>query len=393
MENPSGTASTPTHLLPVEVHCHGFAGVDFSEFSLLDLELLEEVCAKEGVLSIPTLYLHHHRLGEFVKFMHRYDAMRRAGRIPHVVGVALEGPLLSSHGGTPGDTVWAPTRAEWELLAGLGDYGLCYMVLSPDAFSPASDFYGQTFDRHPGFDWIVPLLMGHGVRPALGHFTRTDPNLSAALVKDIVDIAWASEWNGRGARVVTDHLFNDMPLNIRHAFRTTRARAARESTLASYDLPGWSLDTMEQIAGPVPAAIMNEAAAGRIAACINFDGEHVDLAIASRAVNLMGLENSMMMTDRCDSARLGGQDLTQGEENGLWYQEGGIVAAGSQPLAQQMRNAIGNDIEGRRLWDLAAGTAHRAFGLANPTASDLPDGMLAATHERWAAVDTVSAGR
>ncbi|MER5473888.1 hypothetical protein ABZX90_10095 [Streptomyces sp. NPDC002935] len=394
MGNLSDSAEqTRAPLLPVEVHCHGFEGVDFSEFSLLDLEALEEVCAREGVLSIPTLYLHHHRLAEFEKFMHRYDAMRRAGRIPHVVGVALEGPLLSSHGGTPADTVWAPTRAEWERLARLGDYGLCYMVLSPDAFSPASDFHGQTFERHPGFAWIVPLLMGHGVRPALGHFTRSDPRLAAQLVTDIVDIAWDAEWNGQGARVVTDHLFNDMPLNIRHAFRTTRARQTREATLASYDLPGWTLDAMDEIAGPVPGAIMREAAAGRIAACINFDGDHVDLDIASRAVVLMGLENSMMMTDRCDSARLGGQDLTQGEENGLWYQAGGIVAAGSQPLAQQMRNAIGRSIEGPELWDLAAGTAHRAFGLTALDASELPDGMLAASHAGWASLETVGGSR
>ncbi|MGW8552653.1 hypothetical protein [Streptomyces tubercidicus] len=392
MENISGSAEQAHHpLLPVEVHCHGFAGVDFSEFALLDLELLERVCAQEGVLSIPTLYLHHQRLGEFEEFMRRYDAMRRAGRIPHVVGVALEGPLLSSHGGTPADTVWAPTRAEWERLARLGDYGLCYMVLSPDAFSPASDFHGQTFDRHPGFEWIVPMLLGHGVRPALGHFTRADPRLSAQLVKDIVDIAWDAEWNGEGARVVTDHLFNDMPLTIRHAFRTTRARATRDATLASYDLPGWTLDAMDEIAGPVPAAIMRGAAAGRIAACINFDGEHVDLAIAGRAVNLMGLENSMMMTDRCDSARLGGQELTQGEENGLWYQSGGIVAAGSQPLAQQMRNAMGREIRGRQLWDLAAGTAHRAFGLTGLGEGLLPEGVHAEIHQQWASFDIADA--
>ncbi|WP_411139191.1 hypothetical protein [Streptomyces sp. C10] len=93
------------------------------------------------------------------------------------------------------------------------------------------------------------------------------------------------------------------------------------------------------------------------------------------------------MTDRCDSARLGGQELTQGEENGLWYQSGGIVAAGSQPLAQQMRNAMGRDIRGRELWDLAAGTAHRAFGLTALEAGLLPDGMLAAAHEQWASFD------
>ncbi|AEV87115.1 hypothetical protein ACWT_6098 [Actinoplanes sp. SE50] len=348
--------------LPIEVHCHGFGRVDFSEFATLDLEELDRQCAEEGVLSIPTLYLHRDRLTDFEQFMHRYHALRRAGRLPHVAGVALEGPLLASHGGTPKATVWAPTRHEWERLAKLGSLGLVYTVVSPDAFTAASGLYEALDDRHPRLDWIVPLLMEHGVRPALGHFTRADELASAELVHDIVEMAWQSEWTGQGARVVTDHLFNDMPLRIRHAFRTSAARKVRDSTLAAYDLPNWTLADMGEIAGPVPAVIMREAAAGRLSACINFDGEHVDLAIATRAVELMGYSNAMMMTDRCDSARIGGQALHQTEENGLWYQDGGIVAAGSQPLAKQMRNAQVNGISDADLWQLATSTAHRAFG-------------------------------
>ncbi|MFF2773863.1 hypothetical protein ACFVU3_03065 [Streptomyces sp. NPDC058052] len=359
--------------LPVEVHCHGFGEVDFSEFGALDLLLLDRKCAEENVACIPTLYLRRSKLGEFEQFMRRYHAMRTAGRIPHIVGIALEGPLLASHGGTPATTVWAPTRHEWERLAVLGDLGLVYTVVSPDAFTSASGLHDNLDDRHPRFDWIVPLLMAHGVRPALGHFTRDEPKGAAELVHDIVDLAWESEFNGSGTRVITDHLFNDMPLNIRHAFRTSAARAKRESTIAAYDLPGWTLADMDTIAGPVPAAIMQEAAAGRIAACINFDGEHVDLEIASRAVELMGFRNSMMMTDRCDSARIGGQALHQTDDNGLWYQDGGIVAAGSQPLARQMRNARGMGVTDEPLWQLVAGTAHRAFGTGAET--ELPAGV------------------
>ncbi|WP_369173399.1 hypothetical protein AB5J49_38030 [Streptomyces sp. R28] len=353
--------------LPVEVHCHGFGEVDFSEFGALDLLLLDRKCAEENVACIPTLYLRQSKLADFEQFMRRYHAMRTAGRIPHIVGIALEGPLLASHGGTPAATVWAPTRHEWERLANLGELGLVYTVVSPDAFTAASGLHDNLDDRHPRFEWIVPLLMAHGIRPALGHFTRDEPKGAAELVHDIVDLAWGSEWNGSGTRVITDHLFNDMPLNIRHAFRTSAARAKRESTLAAYDLPGWTLADMDRIAGPVPAAIMQEAAAGRIAACINFDGEHVDLEIAGRAVELMGYGNSMMMTDRCDSARIGGQALHQTEDNGLWYQDGGIVAAGSQPLARQMRNAREIGVTDAPLWQLVAGTAHRAFGTSAPT--------------------------
>jgi N-acetylglucosamine-6-phosphate deacetylase len=349
--------------LPVEVHCHGFDDVDFSEFATLDPVTLDRKCAREAVLCIPTLYLHRDRLGEFEGFMRRFGELRRAGRLPHLVGVALEGPLLSSHGGTPAATVWAPTRHEWERLAALGRHGLLYMVMSPDAFTPASGLYPNLDSRHPRFDWIVPLLMQHGVRPALGHFMRADPPGSAELVRDIVALAWTATWTGAGARAVTDHLFNDMPLTIRHAFRTSAARASREATLAGYRLHTWTLDDLPEIAGPVPAAIMREAAAGRISACVNFDGEHVDLAIARRAVELMGPDRAMVMTDRCDSARIGGQELFRSDENGLWYQSGGIVAAGSQPLARQIRNGLNIGIPYRDMWQLAARSAHASFAV------------------------------
>jgi N-acetylglucosamine-6-phosphate deacetylase len=358
---PSGGHS---ELPPVEVHCHGFGDVDFSDFTKVDLDRLEEWCAREGVLSLPTMYLHRSQLAEFEAFVREYHRMRGDGRLQHIAGIALEGPLLASHGGTPAATVWAPTRHEWERLAALGPYGLMYTVVSPDAFSPASELTGQPGAQETGFDWIVPLLMAHGIRPALGHFTRADPAASAELVDEIAELAWQAEWAGNGVRVVTDHLFNDMPLNIRHAFRTSRARAERDAVIASYDLPSWTLDRMAEIAGPVPAAIMRQAAAGRIGACINFDGEHVDLAIAARAVQLMGAENSMMMTDRCDSARLGGQGLHHIEDNGLWYQQDGIVAAGSVPLARQQANALSQGLTPAEVQALVAGTAHRVFGIS-----------------------------
>ncbi|MFS0696655.1 hypothetical protein [Streptomyces nitrosporeus] len=349
--------------MPVEVHCHGFGDVDFSDFTRVDLVRLDAWCAREGVLSLPTMYLHRDRLGEFEDFVRLYDRMRGDGELPHIAGIALEGPLLASHGGTPASTVWAPTRREWERLAALGDHGLMYTVVSPDAFSPSSPLSGVPGTGPDDFGWILPALLAHGVRPALGHFTRDDPARSADLVQEMVDTAWRSEWSGTGVRVVTDHLFNDMPLNIRHAFRTSAARRKRDETVASYDLPGWTLATMAEAAGPVPAAIMNEAARGRLGACINFDGEHVDLEIAARAIRLMGVGNTMIMTDRCDSARLGGQELHRTAENHLWYQDEGVVAAGSVPLERQMANARAQGFSDEEITQLVAGTAHRVFGL------------------------------
>lgn len=351
-----------TPSLPVEVHCHGFGSVDFSDFDTLDLDVLQRHCRDEGVLAIPTLYLHRSALGSFENFMRRYDEARRSGRLPNVVGIALEGPLLASHGGTPAATVWPPDKFEWARLAALGDLGLLYMVMSPDAFAPASELRDMLHSDTPGFEWIIPRLLARGVRPALGHFTKADPSASAECVKDILAMAHAGAWLGSGSPVVTDHLFNDMPLKIKHAFRTSRARAQRDATIQAYDLPNWTLHDMEEIAGPVPAAIMQGAAAGRLAACLNFDGEHVDNAIATRAVQLMG-GNAMLMTDRCDSARLAGQALHQEGETGLWYQSNGLVAAGSQPMDRQMCNAREQGFGEAALWTLAAGTAHKAFGL------------------------------
>ncbi|MFJ6750699.1 MULTISPECIES: hypothetical protein [unclassified Streptomyces] len=348
---------------PVEVHCHGFGDVDFSDFTQVDLDRLDMWCEGEGVLALPTMYLHRDRLGEFEGFMRRYAAKRADGLLPHIPGVALEGPLLSHRGGTPQSTVWAPSRNEWERLAALGDHGLVYTVVSPDAFSPESVLQDDPHLKDSDFEWIVPTLLSRGVRPALGHFTRDDPARSAATVDAIVETAYRSEWNGNGVRVTTDHLFNDMPLNIRHAFRTDRARAQRDEVIASYDVPNWTLDNISEMAGPVPGAIIKQAVNGRIAACINFDGEHVDLTLATRAVQLMGPRNAMIMTDRCDSARLGGRALHHTGDNGLWYEENGVVAAGSQPLARHIANARANGLSDADISFLITRTAHRTFGI------------------------------
>ena len=353
-----------TGQLPVEVHCHGFGPVDFSDLSALDLDRLEAACVAEGVCVIPTLYLHHDSLDAFEAMLDSYAARRADGELRHIVGIALEGPLLASHGGTPRATVWLPTWREWERLAACGRKGLVYTVMSPDAFARGSGLAGEIDGGSPRFEDFVPLLAGSGVRPALGHFARSDPGRSAAFVERIIDLAWQSGWDGPGLPVVTDHLFNDMPLAIRHAFRTSRARADRDETIASYHLEEWTLEGADEILGPVPAAIIRNAAAGRIAACINFDGEHVDRDIAKRAIELMGTGNTMIMTDRCDSARLGRQQLHHESENTLWYQQDGVVAAGSQPLSRQVGNARESGFSDDQIWQLVAGTAHRVFGLS-----------------------------
>jgi N-acetylglucosamine-6-phosphate deacetylase len=358
--------------LPVEMHCHSIGQVDFSDFATLDLVALNATAATEGVACVPTLYLRHDRLDEFVAFMRRFHALRERGLLPYLPGVALEGPLLASHGGTPSATVWPPTRHEWEKLASCASLGLVYVVISPDALTPHSDLHDRLTLAHPDLRWIVRLLVDAGVRPALGHYTKADAAGAAELTYEIVDEAWTGDSPIPGARVVTDHLFNDMPLPFKHAFRTRKARAERDSLIASYDLPSWNLADLPEQVGPVAAAIMRLCHEGKVASCINFDGEHVDLAIAARAVEVIGSRNIMLMTDRCDAARLGGQDLQRNAENSLWYQNGGVVAAGSQPIDRQINNARAAGVPEHVLWDLISFTPQTTLGLAkdpwlNPT--------------------------
>ncbi|MCQ1575875.1 hypothetical protein [Streptomyces parvus] len=347
--------------LPVEVHCHGLGDVDFSDFSRMDLKELNEAARAEGIICIPTLYLRQKRLDDFVGFMREFSRMRADGELRYVGAMALEGPLVASFGGTPATSVWAPSREEWEKLASCGPLGLAYLMVSPDALTAGSYLAPALPAGYPDLEWIVTILVEHGIRPALGHFTREDPQLGADCVEAAISAAEAADFPGKGVRVITDHLFNEMPLLIKHAFRTSRAKAERERIIASYDLPSWNLADLHEQVGPVPAAIIRAAHAGRITACLNFDGEHVDFAIAQRAVELAGPSNMMLMTDRSDTPDLGGQHLHRDSENSLWYQGDGVVAAGTQPIDKQIANVRGLGVPESDIWHLISFTAYRTF--------------------------------
>jgi hypothetical protein len=69
--------------------------------------------------------------------------------------------------------------------------------MSPDAFTAASSLRDGFSADDLSFEPIIPLLLAHGVRRALGHFTRADPNRSAAMI----EIVWSSSWGGRSAPI------------------------------------------------------------------------------------------------------------------------------------------------------------------------------------------------
>jgi N-acetylglucosamine-6-phosphate deacetylase len=352
--------------LPVEFHCHGIGNIDFSDLDRLSLEAVEAAARAEGVRCLPTVSLPYRQLDRFVSVMGEFAERRAAGAHTHVVGLALEGPLLGSFGGTPADGVWAPTRAEWERLAACGPLGLRAMVLSPDALLPASPLAALRGPQHPDLAWVVRLLVDHGVRPALGHFLRSDPARTAECIREALDLAAGAGVRPFSGGVVTDHLFNDMPLHFVHAWRTEERRPARRAELAGARLDEWSLGSVVELCGDVPGTLIREAHAGRLTLCLNFDGDHVDIEVARRAAELVGSRSVIVMTDRTDRPCFGGQPLSRRPDNSLYYQSDGIVAAGSTGIDRQILTMRGAGIPERDVWAMACFTPSAVLGLPAP---------------------------
>lgn len=318
----------------IDFHCHGVGRFDFTEIQALDLEEIENILATRKQQAILTLYLPKPNFEDFLNLMETFNKGKKAGKFDHLVGFALEGPLLASHGGTPEKGVWMPSRLHWQEIAACGKKGLIYVILSPDAQLLGSNFQ---FDVScPNIKWIAETLLEGGVLPAPGHFIKVDPQGSAKLLQDIFDVVVT--W-GRGS-TITDHLFNDMPRNFKHAWRTPEERANREVEIKALDLESWNLTNLEEKLGIVPAVMIRNTRKGLVKICQNFDGEHVDLAIVKKIVELVGAENMLMMTDSIESKRLAGRHLHRMQGSTLLYQDEGIVAAGSQSVIQQITNRV-----------------------------------------------------
>ncbi|MDF2940564.1 MAG: hypothetical protein K0R66_1206 [Gammaproteobacteria bacterium] len=319
----------------LDFHCHGVGRFDFTEIFDIQLQEIEDILATRHHRSILTLYLPKQNFDDFLFLMDIYSRGKNAGRFKHIAGIGLEGPLLASHGGTPETGVWNPSKYHWKKFAELGKKGLIYVIFSPDA--PLDKTVSNTlFTAAPSTTWIAETLLSGEVLPNPGHFLKNDPLASAKALQDIFDVVAA--W-GQGA-IGTDHLFNDMPLNFKHAWRTTTDKARRDEEVKALNLDSWTVRNLEEKLGPVPATIICNAHKGLVKAAQNFDGEHVDLAIVKKAVELIGDENIMMMTDSIESKRLAGRNLHMKENSTLLYQDEGIVAAGSQDVSRQINNML-----------------------------------------------------
>ncbi len=319
--------------MPIDFHGHGVGKFDFMAIPELSLDSVERSLRDEQVQSILTLYLPQQHFDAFLSLVDVFAAGRASGRYRYIVGLALEGPVLASHGGTPKMGVWMPNKGQWKALASRGSSGLRYIVLSPDGHWNHDGGEGDDASA-PDMAWVVECLLDGGVLPAFGHMRKDAPQECGARIRDLLKVV---ERANKGP-IVTDHLYNDMPLNFRHAWRTASARMCRAAELRGHSVHRWNSDNIVEEVGPVPGAILDGARRGLIKVCLNFDGEHVDLAISTRTVEVMGADKFLLMTDRIQSRRLGGHTLRKRNDSSLLYQEGGIVAGGSQTPVQQIQN-------------------------------------------------------
>lgn len=334
---------------PIDFHCHGISKFDFTEPSKISLANLDEHLEIEGTSAILTLYLRKDRVQNLDNLIKEYHAGYIKGIYKNIRGIALEGPLLSSFGGTPKVGQWIPTKEEWRSIFELGKYGLCYIVISPDY---------QIDEKNPSYpdsiEWIMEEMLRYNILPALGHFRKDNPEYSANSIKNI--LRYVKENNL--PPIVTDHLYNDMPLNFKHSFRNQAEREKSDEALQKLLSADWHKENLEDILGAVPAAIIQGAKEGLLKICLNFDGDHVDIRLCKKTVEYVGSENLMIMTDRIQSKILGGQYLTERLENTLLYQEAGIVAGGTQSLMRQIMNMLQVNLNSKDIYNLIYQTAH-----------------------------------
>ncbi|PZD95565.1 N-acetylglucosamine-6-phosphate deacetylase [Paenibacillus sambharensis] len=348
--------------LPMEFHCHGIGDYDFSNLEELDLEQVNLRAEQEGIFCLPSIFLPHNQLDQFLAFMKQFHEHKQQGRYGNILGISLEGPLLASFAGTPEKGNWAPTKSEWGKLASCGQLGLIYTVLSPDAMTEQSYLKPYMTADHPSIEWIVDTLVEAGIKPALGHFQKAYPEETAKLIHNVVETAQRRSGFAGPDAVLTDHLFNDMPNTFKHSWRTPMERKNRIEQLRQAQLNEWNLDTINQMVGEVPGTLIRYAAEGQLTICMNFDSEHVDLEVARRVVELTGSKSIIAMTDRIDTDSMCGQPLEKVEGNNLWYQGKGYVAAGSYTIDRLMHNIRAIGFGEQAVWDMTSFVPLRACG-------------------------------
>ncbi|GAB3443052.1 hypothetical protein GCM10027570_10790 [Streptomonospora sediminis] len=321
----------------VLIHTHGIGKFDFSSLTPEQLPRVNSAARAAQMRIVPGIFLRHEYLDTFTRVLHRYAAER--DRYDQLLGFSVEGPLLGRVGGVPPRGIWSPTADEWERIAELGALGLRYVVFAPDGGDLDTRLEGETTYRD-----VIDLFYTNGVRIALGHFRHDSPELSAARSAAVIDYI-QDRYGPSPDLVLSDHLFNDMPRRFRHVWRTPEERAERAAQLAAFLAHDWDSADLNSLLGDVPAVLVRAAARDRMLPFLNFDGDHVDLAVCDRTLDHLGPDRVIGITDDTPLPELAGETLHHRQGSGLWYRDDGIVAAGSGGIPRQEANlaAIGRD--------------------------------------------------
>ena len=261
------SSNQPTQLA-IDFHCHGIGRFDFTDLDALDLQEVEGLLAKRQHCSILTIYLPKNNYHSFFSLMDRFSLLKSHGKLPHISGIAIEGPLLSSRGGTPENSTWVPSKRQWQQLASCGKQGLVYIILSPDAPCFDQNHESNNLDSPaPSIEWVCETLLQEGVLPSPGHFAKDDPKQSMKALQALFDTVHAFN-----QVTVTDHFLNDMPHNFTHAWRNEQERQHRLLDLENINPHAWHIDHIEEQLGLLPATMIRNAHRGVVKICQNFDG-------------------------------------------------------------------------------------------------------------------------
>jgi N-acetylglucosamine-6-phosphate deacetylase len=314
-------------------HTHGLAGFDFSVVERRDLQAIDKIAAERHAYLCATVFLQQDMMGRLRRVLTEFAEEKSKGAFHNLLGFAVEGPVLGPRGGTPRGSVWRPTTEQWVELVSWFDIGLKYIVISPDVVA-----LNEELDTGFTFADLISQIYEVGGRVALGHFARRDdPAESANRIQCILRFLEA-RYCPSPYLVLTDHLFNDMPLRFRHAFRTEAEKLERANYIAPILNTPWVPSTLPNLLGEVPAALLIGARERRLTPSINFDGSHVDLDVCKNVVNYLGASRLIAITDHTDVFEMAGERLSAVDE--LLYRSDGILAASRVGHEQQRANMV-----------------------------------------------------
>ncbi len=285
----------------IDVHCHGGGGASFPDSTTIEdvqaaaLEHLRHgtttLVASLATAAIPVLEERAALLAEAVE----------AGIIQ---GIHYEGPFLSKArcgAQNPAYLVPATPGDAQRLVEAARGYAVS-ITLAPEHCLDAD---GKE---------AVRILVEGDILPSWGHSDCTTAQANEALAYGY-ELLSATAQPVRGGKATVTHLFNGMP-PMHH-----------------------------RSPGPIPA-LLNAAQERRIIAELISDGVHLDPALVTEIVELVGRENLVFVTDAMAAAGMADGDYVLGPnevtvEGGVArLTHGGNLAGGTSHLLDQVRTAV-----------------------------------------------------